>query len=347
MQTYELPLLHTLPTTPCKPPEGLGRWKTAGEGETHRPAQALQDVVRSERIRGANARGRERAVRALASIATTAHIGAAMSYLDRYKSTTAADRPPPPPTPSTNATQPPPPQYGDRRVARAADAARIRAHNRLMRRRLAATQPQIVHRHSEIVIVARREARARHVDARERRRADLRRSERESRRQRRSSSPAVHKSNRRGASPPLLNRRDSLVDLCTGRRCAPSGGSGRERPPHALRWRRGARRTAHETAPSCAGATPSRPAAAAARRVGATRGCRRPLNRGGAIFESRRTRIWWRNSPVSWRASFDAARSERPPRAAAAWRLGVETVKMCTFRETLGGLEGGGGEGHK
>jgi hypothetical protein len=25
----------------------------------------------------------------------------------------------------------------------------------------------------------------------------------------------------------------------------------------------------------------------------------------------------------------------------------VETVKMCTFRETLGGLEGGGGEGHK
>ena len=223
MQTYELPLLHTLPTTPCKPPEGLGRRETAGEGEKHRPAQALQDVVRSERIRGANARGRERAVRALASIATTAHIGAAMSYLDRYKATTSADRPPPP-TPSTNATQPPPPQYGDRRVARAADAARIRAHNRIMRRRLAATQPQIVHRHSEIVIVARREARARHVDARERRRADLRRSERESRRQRRSSSPAVHKSNRRGASPPLLNRRDSLVDLCTGRRCAPSGG---------------------------------------------------------------------------------------------------------------------------
>ena len=65
-----------------------------------------------------------------------------MSYLDRYKSTTAADRPPPPPTPSTNATPPPTPQYGDRRVARAADAARIRAHNRIMRRRLAATKQQ-------------------------------------------------------------------------------------------------------------------------------------------------------------------------------------------------------------
>ena len=60
MQTYELPLLHTLPTTPCKPPEGLGRRETAGEGEKHRPAQALQDVVRSERIRGAKrARTRE------------------------------------------------------------------------------------------------------------------------------------------------------------------------------------------------------------------------------------------------------------------------------------------------
>ena len=238
-----------------------------------------------------------------------------MSYLDRYKATTSADRPPPPPTPSTNATQPPPPQYGDRRVARAADAARIRAHNRIMRRRLAATQPQIVHRHSEIVIVARREARARHVDARERRRADLRRSERESRRQRRSSSPAVHKSNRRGASPPLLNRRDSLVDLCTGRRCAPSGGSGRARPRHALLWRRGVRRTVRRGGSSCAGATPSRPAAAAARRVGATRGCRRPSRRGGAIYESRRTRIWWQSSRGPWRASFDAARSgaERTP----------------------------------
>ena len=120
--------------------------------------------------------------------------GAAMplatGYLDRYKSTTAAGRPPPPPTPSTNATQPPQtPQYGDRRVARAADAARIRAHNRIMRRRLAATKPQIIHRHSEIVVVARREARARQIDARERRRADLQRSERASRRQRRSASP--------------------------------------------------------------------------------------------------------------------------------------------------------------
>ena len=113
-----------------------------------------------------------------------------MSYLDRYKATTSADRPPPPPTPSTNATQPPPtPQYGDRRVARAADAARIRAHNRIMRRRIASAKPQIIHRHTEIVIIARREARARTTDARERRRADLRRSERESRRQRRSASP--------------------------------------------------------------------------------------------------------------------------------------------------------------
>ena len=112
-----------------------------------------------------------------------------MSYLDRYKATTAADRPPPPPTPSTNATPPPTPQYGDRRVARAADAARIRAHNRVMKRRIAATKPQIVHRHSEIVVVARREARARQIDARERRRADLQRSERASRRQRRSASP--------------------------------------------------------------------------------------------------------------------------------------------------------------
>ena len=105
---------------------------------------------------------------------------------------------------------------------------------------------------------------------------------------------------------------------------------------------------------SCAGATPSRPAAAAARRVGATRGCRRPSRRGGAIYESRRTRIWWQSSRGPWRASFDAARSERPPRAATAFARhrrgdgdGVETVKMCTFRETLGGLEGGGGEGHK
>ena len=113
-----------------------------------------------------------------------------MSYLDRYKATTAADRPPPPPTPSTNATPPPTPQYGDRRVARAADAARIRAHNKAMRRRIASAKPQIIHRHSEIVIVARREARARHIDARERRRLDLQRSERASRRQqRRSASP--------------------------------------------------------------------------------------------------------------------------------------------------------------
>ena len=246
---------------------------------------------------GAHPRSRSnsRAVRALASFATYSEqafqtraanqsgTGAAMSYLDRYKSTTAADRPPPPPTPSTNATPPPTPQYGDRRVARAADAARIRAHNRVMKRRIAATKPQIVHRHSEIVIVARREARARHIDARERRRADLRRSERESRRQRRSASPAVHKSNRRGASPPLLHRRDSLVDLCTGRRCAPSGGSGRGRLPHALRWRRGVRRIGRRGGSSCAGATPRPRAATAARRVGATRGCRRPLNRGGAI----------------------------------------------------------------
>ena len=248
-----------------------------------------------------------------------------MSYLDRYKSTTAADRPPPPPTPSTNATPPPTPQYGDRRVARAADAARIRAHNRIMRRRLAATKPQIIHRHSEIVIVARREARARHIDARERRRADLRRSERESRRQRRSASPAVHKSNRRGASPPLLHRRDSLVDLCTGRRCAPSGGSGRGRLPHALRWRRGVRRIGRRGGSSCAGGTPSRRAATEAPRVGATRGCRRPLNRGGAIYDDRRTRIWWRSSRGSWRASFDAARSENTPRAAPAW-MGAFTL---------------------
>ena len=161
--------------TPCKPPEGLGRRKTAGEA--HRPGRPSAAEVGAHPR--SNARGR------FGQPGT----GAAMSYLDRYKATTAADRPPPPPTPSTNATPPPTPQYGDRRVARAADAARIRAHNRVMKRRIAATKPQIVHRHSEIVVVARREARARQIDARERRRADLQRSERASRRQRRSASP--------------------------------------------------------------------------------------------------------------------------------------------------------------
>ena len=136
-----------------------------------------------------------------------------MSYLDRYKSTTAADRPPPPPTPSTNATPPPTPQYGDRRVARAADAARIRAHNRVMKRRIAATKPQIVHRHSEIVVVARREARARQIDARERRRADLQRSERASRRQRRSASP-VRAARRLRPGTAAARVALALLDLC-------------------------------------------------------------------------------------------------------------------------------------
>ena len=145
-------LIYRLPTTFCKPPEGLGRQKTAGEITS--PGAA--DVARSERIRGAK-RARTREDGSGTRIDRYYghwHIGAAMSYLDRYKATTAADRPPPPPTPSTNATQPPPtPQYGDRRVARAADAARIRAHNRIMRRRLAATKPQIIHRHSEICLL--------------------------------------------------------------------------------------------------------------------------------------------------------------------------------------------------
>ena len=149
---------------------------------------ALRHVARAHRPREQKREQRAADTRINHSLEGAA-MPLATGYLDRYKSTTAADRPPPPPTPSTNATPPPTPQYGDRRVARAADAARIRAHNRIMRRRLAATQPQIVHRHSEIVVVARREARARQIDARERRRADLQRSERASRRQRRSASP--------------------------------------------------------------------------------------------------------------------------------------------------------------
>ena len=150
---------------------------------------ALRHVARAAPSRRAKARATRRGHSHRSLLLEGAAMPLATGYLDRYKATTSADRPPPPPTPSTNATPPPTPQYGDRRVARAADAARIRAHNRVMRRRLAATQPQIIHRHSEIVVVARREARARQIDARERRRADLQRSERASRRQRRSASP--------------------------------------------------------------------------------------------------------------------------------------------------------------
>ena len=176
--------------TPWKAPEGLGRRKTAGMQKiAHRQIIWRCGMLQEPHRPGEQKREQRAAGARINHSSEGAAMPLATGYLDRYKSTTAADRPPPPPTPSTNATPPPTPQYGDRRVATAADAARIRAHNRVMRRRLAATQPQIVHRHSEIVIVARREARARQIDARERRRADLRRSERASRRQRRSASP--------------------------------------------------------------------------------------------------------------------------------------------------------------
>lgn len=121
-------------------------------------------------------------------INTTMPSAAAPGYLARFRATCATDTPPPPPPPSSHAVPPPPPLC-DHRVARAADAVRIRAHNRIIRRKLQATKTTIHNSLGAVMIVARREARARHIDTRERRRADMRRSEQHSRQHRRSASP--------------------------------------------------------------------------------------------------------------------------------------------------------------